>query len=478
MAINESSCGAVKPADDQLFKGECLGMTKCRLAAMLLALVMIISLAPMAMASEGEDVTIKYWTHQRHDLEYIRAAVEAFNALDNGVKVELGEYADDYGDVISLAYQSNQMPDVISGLPTGMSFVDGARQGWILPLDDLISDELREKNSAYFMESINMVDGKLYTLPFVGYVFRLAVNLDAFEAAGVDPDAIKTYDDLIAAAKAITEWGAAQDPKVYGFMLPTGEWNWIWDGMYYGSLCRYNGGFYYDFKTGKVDFESIRPVMELYLAMKEDGSLFPGGVEMINDPARQQFSEGTVGMIMAATWDVGVFNDQFPAKINWKCVNLPTLDGELHGKGFINGGGYIMISSSTKYPEACMKWFEYLLSDEVLEGYYSGGYGLPIRPDIAANAAVKPEKTGFADFANTEIDAIYPPLFPYSAPEPNYGNYLNQIMTGDISIDEAIALLNMLYNAAIEEEVSFGGDQSPYIYPNFDFMDPAGSAAK
>ena len=125
-----------------------------------------------------------------------------------------------------------------------------------------------------------------------------------------------------------------------------------------------------------------------------------------------------------------------------------------------------------------MEWFSYLLSDDVLEGYYSGGYGLPIRADIAASAKVQPEKTGFADFSNTEIDAIYPPRFPFSAPEPNYGNYLNQIMLGDITIDQAIETLNMLYNAAIEEEIDSGSDPTPYIYPNFDFIDPAGSAAK
>ncbi|MDR1600060.1 MAG: extracellular solute-binding protein [Oscillospiraceae bacterium] len=452
---------------------------KTKLMAVLLASAMLLSLAPIALASDGGgDVTVTYWTHQRHDMEYIGQIVEEFNALDNGIKVEMQIYTDNFGDLLAAAYQTGQAPDIFTNFPTGMNLVDGVRAGMVMPIEDLISDELREKNSQFFVETINMVDGKLYTLPFVGYNFRLAVNLDACEGAGVDPDAIKTYDDLVAAAKKITEWGATQEPRVYGFMLPTGEWNWIWDGQYYGALARYNGEFYYDFKTGKADFESIRPIMEMYLKMKEDGSLFPGGVEMINDPARQQFSEGTVGMMVAASWDIGVFNDQFPAKINWKCVNLPTYDGELHGKGNLSGGDYLKINAAAKNPEACMEWLSYLLSDEVLEGYYSGAYGLPLRAEISSNAKVQPEKKGFSDFANTEIDAIYPPLFPYSAPEPNYGNYLNQVMMGSITIDQAIETLNMLYNAAIEEEISSGGDPTPYIYPNFDFMDPAGSSAK
>lgn len=448
-------------------------MTKHRGLAILLVLAVLLGLVPMAMA---EDSVVTFWTHQRHDREFIESKVAEFNALDNGITVEMQVYTDNYGDMLSIAYQSGQAPDVMTNTPTGMTLVDLARANMILPIDDLISDELREKNSPFFVETVNMVDGKLYTLPHVGHNFRLAVNLDAFEAAGVDPDGIKSYADLVAAAKAITEWGATQEPKVYGFMLPVGEWNWIWDGQYYGALARYNGEFYYDFKTGKADFESIRPIMEMYLQMQEDGSLFPGSVEMLNDPARQQFSEGTVGMILAASWDVGVFNDQFPAKINWKCVNLPTKDGEVHGKGNFSGGSYLRINSAAKDPAACMAWFEFLISDESLEGYYSGGYGLPIRPEIARNATVQPEKTGFADFANTEIDSIYPPTFPYSAPEPNYGNYLNQILLGDITIDAAIETLNMLYNAAIEEEIADGGDIAPYVYPNFDFMDPAGSS--
>ena len=452
-------------------------MKNLRFLALLLALAMVIGLAPAVLA-EGGDITISYWSHQRHDREFIESKVEEFNALDNGITIDFQVYTDNFGDVLSIAIQSGQAPDIFTALPTGMTIVDGARAGIIMPIDDLVSEEMLEKNKAYFVDTINMADGKLYSLPHVGHNFRLAVNLDAFEAAGVDPDAIKSYADLTAAAKTITEWGATQEPKVYGFMLPTGEWNWIWDNMYYTALSRYNGEWYYDYKTGTVDFSSIRPIMEMYLQMKEDGSLFPGGVEMINDPARQQFSEGTVGMIVAASWDVGVFNDQFPATINWKCVDLPTIDGEIHGKGSFNGGSWLMLSSTTAHPKEAMTWFEFLVNDDALEGYYSGGFGLPIRPEIAENAKVQPEKTGFADFANTGIDAIYPPTFPYPAPEPNYGNYLNQIMLGDITIDQAIETLNMLYGAAIEEEIADGGDTAPYIYPNFDFTDPVGSAVK
>lgn len=444
--------------------------------AVILTMVLTLCITAIPALSESGDTTVTFWSHQRHDREFIEGLLEKFNAEDNGIKVDFQVYTDNFGDMLAIAYQSGQAPDLQTGLPTGMTLNDAVKAGIIRSIDDLVSPEVRAANEAYFVETINMVDGKLYTLPHVGHDFRLAVNLDAFEAAGVDPDGIKSYQDLIDAAKKITEWGETQEPKVYGFMLPTGEWNWIWDGQYVGALTRYNGEWVYDFKTGAMNFEAVRKPMEMYLQMKADGSLFPGGVEMLNDPARQQFSEGTVGMILAASWDVGVFNDQFPAKINWKCVNLPTYDGEYHGQGNFSGGGYLTMNANAKNPEAAMKWFEYLINDENLEGYYSGGYGLPVRSEIAMNAKVQPSKTGFKDFANTEIDSIYPPTFPFPAPEPNWGNYMNQIMLGDITIDQAIEKCNMLYNAAIAEEIDMGGDLTPYVYPNFDFADPVGSA--
>jgi hypothetical protein len=141
----------------------------------------------------------------------------------------------------------------------------------------------------------------------------------------------------------------------------------------------------------------------------------------------------------------------------------------------MHGGDSHKIYAETQYPEACMTWLEYLLSDDVLARYSGESLGLPIRPITPART---PDKVGFADFSNTEIDSLFPPRFQFSQPEPGYGNYLNQIMTGDITIDEAIETLNVLYNAAIDEAISAGDDPASYIYPNFDFMDPAGSSAK
>ena len=80
-------------------------MKKTKLLALLLALAMIIGLAPAAFA-EGEDVTIKYWSHQRHDREFIESKVEEFNALDNGINIEFQVYTDNFGDMLAIDRKS------------------------------------------------------------------------------------------------------------------------------------------------------------------------------------------------------------------------------------------------------------------------------------------------------------------------------------------------------------------------------------
>ena len=56
------------------------------------------------------------------------------------------------------------------------------------------------------------------------------------------------------------------------------------------------------------------------LKMKDSGTLFPGSDSMENDAARAQFAAGRIGMKMAASWDVYVLNEQFPAE----CIQRDT----------------------------------------------------------------------------------------------------------------------------------------------------------
>ena len=421
-----------------------------------------------------EQVDITFWTHYTDDIEFTKKKVEDFNNEYAGrIHVELKHITDDYNNVLLLALKNGSGPDIYAD---GIELKQLVDQKYAAPLNDLMSDEMAARVADKKAVGNNTLDGNWYSLPFRGYNFRLAWNKDLFKAAGLDPEnPPKTYDEVLAAAKAITEYGKTQSPQKYGFMLPTGE-DWIW-WIYGSQMGRVNGDSYYDYTTGQFTWEAFKPVMEFYLQLQEDGSLFPGGTTMQNDPARAQFSAGNVGMIIAASWDIGVFNDQFPAQCEWDVTTLPNIDGELHGYSQLDCGSYLLVngSSDAAKQQASMDFYEYLLSEDTLVEYYEGGYGIPVYDGIAEKATKMPDRAGFAGFADISLDRVYPYEAPVQVEGDGYGKVMNDILNGSVGLDEAFADLNERYNAAIEKGVAEGEFKlEDYMNEKYSTMNPSG----
>lgn len=74
------------------------------------------------------------------------------------------------------------------------------------PINDYMSSEMKETFKDSLLENKNTVDGKTYTLPNTGQIWRLIYNKDIFKQAGIE-NPPKTLDEMFAAAKKITETG-------------------------------------------------------------------------------------------------------------------------------------------------------------------------------------------------------------------------------------------------------------------------------
>lgn len=444
----------------------------------LVALILLVTMALscMSIASAEEPITITFWTHYTDDVEFTRKKVEDFNTEYEGkIYVDFKHVSDDFNNVLLLALKNGTGPDIYAD---GIALAQLVEQGYAAPLDDLMSDEMLARIEDKRSLNNNWLDGHWYSMPFRGYNFRLVWNKDLFEAAGLDPETPPTtYEELITAAKAITEYGATQSPQKYGFMLPTGE-EWIY-WIYGNQMAFVNGESPYDYATGEYKWEAYKPVMELYLQLKEEGCLFPGGTTMQNDPARAQFSAGNVGMIIGASWDIGVFNDQFPAQCEWGVAELPSMEGgERKGYAQFDAGSYLLINgqSDEAHQQAAMTFYEYLLSEETLVEYYEGGYGVPVYDGISELASSAPDRDGFVGFADTSIDRVYGPEPPIQVEGEGYGAVMNSVLNGAVDLDTAIADLNARYNAAIEAGVEAGDFAlEDYIVPGFTTLNPSGN---
>ncbi|MFD2880060.1 hypothetical protein ACFTAO_35430 [Paenibacillus rhizoplanae] len=75
------------------------------------------------------------------------------------------------------------------------------------PINDYMSSEMKETFKDSLLENKNTVDGKTYTLPNTGQIWRLIYNKDIFKQAGIENPPKNTGRDGCSRQKKITETG-------------------------------------------------------------------------------------------------------------------------------------------------------------------------------------------------------------------------------------------------------------------------------
>jgi len=428
-----------------------------------------------ASASGAEPVVIKVWTLDRHDQDYMNEMINKFNQEHEGqIKVEYQIYADNYNQTLNLAFATNEAPDIF--FDGGTAWADLMPKGDIAPLDPYLTDEDKSRfGEGAFVEGINMVDGKIYSLPAIGTTPRLIYNKDVFEKAGISaPPA--SLDEMVKDAKQISDKLKGQG--VYGFSAnmksPTSALSRSIDYI----LMRSGGvkaGF--DFKAGKYDFSGYKPILEAYRQIFTSDAAFPGSESLDIDPLRTQFAAGKIGMYISWTHsEPGVYLNQFPTQQRWDVAQLPTIDGTVKGsQDVLLAGRWFFMNAHTPHPDQAWEVMKYLYSDELLSGYYTQGLGM-VRVPSALKSAAKPETvTKWPNLEFTDKDKVWPAIPLGVNPEGNimYDEFA-QVIFGQLDADKAIQDLNQRYNAAYQQAIS-QGKTKPIQYPDFDPADPAKS---
>lgn len=177
-------------------------------------------------------------------------------------------------------------------------------------------------------------------------------------------------------------------------------------------------------------------------------------------------------MYISASWDVGVFNDQFPAKIDWRVAQIPVLDETQRYKDIgIGSQGYVISKNAAKKDlNKVMEVYKFLHSDYWETRMYEESKFIPTRSGIVEQAQKQPHKKGWKEFAETADIAALP-----SAPDaditieglPWYQVFQN-IYEGRVEMKAALADIDQRYNAAYQDAVKQGKiDPSKYHHPAF-----------
>ena len=150
-----------------------------KIVSLLCLLAMLMSLfGTVAIADEKTKVVV--WTNARHDYDYMSKKIDEFNATNtSNIEIVYEVYTDNYKQVAELGFDTGNGPDVFN---TGAGVWDLALAGQALPLNDFLTDE----DYTYFggskgiVESVNMFDGKILSLPMSISTVRLVYNKDIF----------------------------------------------------------------------------------------------------------------------------------------------------------------------------------------------------------------------------------------------------------------------------------------------------------
>ena len=358
----------------------------------------VVAIACAAPAAIAADINMSFRFNDP-EAEEMRAALDAFEQENPGVKVELQTIA--WGESRQQFLREaavGEGPDVVH-----IAFVwprDMGAAGALLPLNDFLETMPIQGGFDDFIATVLSVgpDGNIYGVPWTTDTWAMVYRTDVLEAAGV-AEIPRTWDALREASRAIHE----KTGKVgFGFPGGSGPSNTIWFlANYYwwsnGSALVVADGD--DFTTG-ITVEQIAEAMAYYDSFFKEGhnpeSML--GVTSWFDPAiLEGMTNGDQGIAIMPP-------QQFKQILaSWRERNpgqeppflTATTPGGPEGPKTHLGGRMLGINANTEHPDVAWKLVEFMTRGDVLTKYY--GNQFPAQKSLLKSIEFGPGLGGFAE---------------------------------------------------------------------------------
>jgi ABC-type sugar transport system, periplasmic component len=356
--------------------------------------------------------TIRVWSDNGHEKELRLEQIDRFNATigkEKGINIEYTVHGSNWEDIIRMAAQSDDAPDLFR--PNGTILKDFVDAGYLIPIGELAgSEEFIARYDGQLSVNQHIFNDKVYTLPYNLTTYKFVINRDLFDKNGIT-EAPKTWAEVREYAKIITDNGGGTE---FGYSLGL-QSNWIATSYVLRHAGQNVGNIGFDNDTLQFNFAAMLPQIEEIMGMVADGSVLPGSSGLDADAMRAQFAEGRVGILPAVSFDVGVYNEQFPAKCNWEVVDIPTFEaGGRQYKEFSDATSLLGVGkSSLDSPQKAAKVLEVLkffYSDECMAEMYENSLYIPFRQEAKDMAVNEPEQVGFAEFADVPDRVLMLPM--------------------------------------------------------------------
>jgi multiple sugar transport system substrate-binding protein len=396
---------------------------------------------------------------------------------------------------VPIGIQSGNAPDVFQ-TPPGVTTPQMVAEGWIRPLDDVIPNF--EDWKAHFppgvlVEGITVFNGQVYAFPYLSnrqYSTLCLYNRSYMVAAGYDPASTPlTWDEFRDAARKITEAGQG---NYYGLVFAgalTHRWSDTVSAL--AAMAGAQGG-NIDWATGEYNYttEHYLAAIDLLLALKDDGSVFPGSLQFSPPEAEARMPQGVAGMCLQGPWNIP----------QWM-RNNPDFDFGVSSQPVPNGGEPLPLGrgpgafipmwlyAESKNPAIAADVFSYVSSLEGQTAFASitQGFPPPILPEAQEASAdtLDPRVLQAYDLFNEQMrlhpnPAVRNPAIAQVNLEmkpltPDFGETVQGLFTGQLK-DPMAAMQDLKDRAdaelerAIEAARGNGAEVSrdDWVFPNWD----------
>lgn len=308
--------------------------------------------------------------------EALDAIVDSYNSSQDEVQVN-AEYQGSYDESLTKFNSvagTDSAPTIIQTFEIGtMSMINS---GSILPIQELIDADgydmsgLEENIINYYS-----LDGTFYSMPFNSSTPVMYYNKDAFEAAGLDPEAPpETFEEVEEASKAIVE----ANPDMKGFALQA--YGWLYEQLLANQgallLNNDNGRTATPTEIGWTEEEG-KSIFEWVKRMVDDETFANYGTN--GDNMVSGFLAGDVSMFLQSSASSRDVIDNAPFEVGIAFLPHPE---EKERAGVVIGGASLWLIDGKPEAETNAAWdfMKYLQTPEIQAEWHVGTGYFAINP--------------------------------------------------------------------------------------------------
>ena len=431
-----------------------------KLIAMLLALVMVVGLCactvekapettapkaqenntPVESTPSAEKVEISLWTYPIGnwvDEATVAGLIADFNAVypNITVKVEYLDYTNG-DDKVNTAIEGNQAPDIIMEGPERLIANWGAK-GLLVDLKDLVPAGTYESVAA----TCTSANGEMYELPVCMITHCMAINRDAFEAAGAlqylneETRTWNSVEDFFKAVQAVYDAGN----EYVGTIYCGGQGG---DQGTRALITNLGGGTYANAEHTAYTYASTENATALSRLFAQDGITFDPAIVASDEITA--FVNGTFKM--AFCWNISQEVNNADAltfdvlPMAFPSDSTPSLQGGIWGFGVFNNGNDAKI-------EAAKTFIKFMTESD--DQYFKAVAASTFAPcrDLANSAELNPLLPEYTIVAPMMGD-YYQITTNWTQARTEWWNMLQRVMNTDGSVDAILAEMQAAQDAS------------------------------